>query len=219
MEENDDTTIVPALFNPQAVIVAAGDFPTDEVPLGFLHCGAFLASCDGAAAALIEHGIVPDAIIGDCDSLPPDIASQYAAIIHHVPDQETNDLTKAVRFLADMGFHNIIIVGATGKREDHTLGNISLLIEYMEMGLRVRMVTDHGIFIPVAGNSTFRSFLGQQVSIFSLGASHLHSSGLKYPLYDFSCWWQGTLNEATASSFSIRAHGEYILYIVSKAVK
>ena len=60
------------------------------------------------------------------------------------PDQETNDQTKAVNYLMEKGFRRIAIVGATGRREDHTLGNISLLMEYMRMGQKYVMYTDYG---------------------------------------------------------------------------
>ena len=60
-------------------------------------------------------------------------------------DQETNDLTKSVHFCAYKTDEEIAIVGGTGYREDHTLGNISLLADYMEAAT-VMMVTNYGIF-------------------------------------------------------------------------
>ena len=47
-------------------------------------------------------------------------------------------------------------MGATGKQEDHTLGNISLLIDYMKAGAQVTMLTDHGMFIPASGAELFQ---------------------------------------------------------------
>ena len=72
---------------------------------------------------------MPDIIIGDGDSLCPEYRELYASLVHHNPDQETNDQTKAVHYLYARGMRRIAIVGATGKREDHTIGNISLLME------------------------------------------------------------------------------------------
>ena len=50
-------------------------------------------------------------------------------------DQETNDLTKAVNYVKTLGFREVLILGATGRREDHTLGNISLLAQFKGMHL------------------------------------------------------------------------------------
>ena len=49
-------------------------------------------------------------------------------MIVHVTEQETNDLNKAFRYCLANGWTDIVILGATGKREDHTLGNIGLLM-------------------------------------------------------------------------------------------
>ena len=141
------------------------------------------------------------------------IRNYFAPIIHRIANQETNDQTKAVLFLQKKGYRKIAIVGATGKREDHTLGNISLLIDYMKENLEIRTITDYGVFMPASGTQTFESHPGQQVSIINFGAKGLKGEGLVYPLSDFSNWWQGTLNEATANQFTIHCIGEYLVYL------
>ena len=54
----------------------------------------------------------------------------YTALIHRETEQETNDLSKAFRYCLKRGWKKLFILGATGKREDHTMGNISLLSDY-----------------------------------------------------------------------------------------
>ena len=134
-------------------------------------------------------------------------------MLHIISEQESNDQTKAVRHLMERGMRRIAIVGATGRREDHTIGNISLLIEYARTGCDVRSFTDHGVFIPCNGTTTHKCRKGQQVSIFSITARDLSAEGLLYPIYDFNNWWQGTLNECTGKEFTINANGEYLLFI------
>lgn len=196
-----------------AVILANGDYPTSSLPLEILSKTSFVACCDGAVNEFVRHGGIPDAIVGDCDSLSDEIRTTYACIIHKIDEQEYNDLSKTIKFLASTGKRRIAIVGATGKREDHTLGNISLLIEYMRWGMDVTMYTEHGMFIPCHGDRTFTSTPGQQVSIFSFGATGFHAEGLVYPLHDFTNWWQGTLNECTSYHFTIHAEGDYLVYL------
>ena len=72
----------------------------------------------------------PDAIVGDGDSLPEALKQQYAHLLHLEDEQDYNDMTKATRFCMQRGARKIAYIGATGKREDHTLGNISLLAYY-----------------------------------------------------------------------------------------
>lgn len=202
-------------YTSEAVILANGEYPTHPLPLRILEEAKFVVCCDGAANEYIARGHTPDIIIGDGDSLLPEYKERFSSIMHQISDQETNDQTKAVLFLQEKGFGKIAIVGATGKREDHTLGNISLLIDYMKMGMEVRTITDYGTFIPVKDTQTFASHPGQQVSILNFGAEGLQGEGLVYPLSDFSNWWQGTLNEATASRFTIHCKGDYLVFLAS----
>ncbi len=197
----------------EAVIVAGGDYPTSEQALQVLHNAPYVVCCDGAADRYIATGHVPDAIVGDGDSISAYNRTKYATRLHIVAEQETNDQTKAVNFLLGKEMRNIAIVGATGRREDHTIGNISLLIEYARAGAQVRSFTDHGVFIPCNGDTTLKCRKGQQVSIFAITAKNLSAEGLLYPIYDFTNWWQGTLNECTGEQFTIHAEGEYLLFV------
>ena len=195
------------------VILAAGNYPAHSLPAKILANAETVVCCDGAAERFIAESGKPTAIVGDGDSLPQTLKEQYAPLFHQEQEQETNDLSKAVRYLLQQGKKQIAILGATGKREDHTLGNISLLVEYMRQGADVRMFTDYGEFIPCRGDQTFAVTPGQQVSLFSFGAKNLHAEGLKYPIYDFTSWWQGTLNEATGESLTIHADGDWLIYL------
>ena len=196
-----------------AVVVAGGEYPTAAQPLAVLQNAPLVVCCDGAADRHIATGRTPDAIVGDGDSISDENREKYAHLLHIVPEQESNDQTKAVRYLMERGKRRIAIVGATGRREDHTIGNISLLIEYARAGCDVCSFTDHGVFIPCNGTSTHKCRKRQQVSIFSITAKDLSADGLLYPIYDFNNWWQGTLNECTGDEFTINAQGEYLLFI------
>ena len=80
-----------------AVIVANGNFPVHPAPLSFLKNKLPVVCCDGAVRKLLHAGGMPTVIVGDCDSLTEDEKQQYASIICKISEQDTNDLTKAVR--------------------------------------------------------------------------------------------------------------------------
>lgn len=200
-------------FRPEAVVVDAGELPSHPLALRWLSDADRIVCCDGAANEFLASGGRPWRIVGDCDSLSPQILERYADIVRRFPDQETNDQTKAVRYLASKGLRSIVIVGATGRREDHTLGNISLLTDYLADGIEARIYTDHGVFIPVSGTRRFFCEPGTQMSVFNFGAIGMRSEGLRYPLRDFDRWWQGTLNEAVGGEFTIEASGLYLVFL------
>lgn len=208
-----------------AVILAAGDFPQHPLPASLLNHDRVVC-CDSAAKAFIESGRKPWRCIGDGDSLDKALKEQVQFI--HEVEQETNDLCKAVRLVVkELGREaRIAIIGATGKREDHTLGNISLLAEFAEQGIHCTMYTDFGVFLMGRGTRTFdgTSFLPEgmgkmakpelstALSVFNVNCKRLTSQGLKYPIYPFTRLWQGTLNTIEGDAFSIDADGDYLLY-------
>ncbi|MFZ2340283.1 MAG: thiamine diphosphokinase [Bacteroidales bacterium] len=202
-------------MTPQTVILADGSFPVHPVPLMHLRKAEHIICCDGSSRSLYEAGMEPEAIVGDLDSIDPLIADKYSDRLFRNPEQETNDLTKAVRWCINNRYENIVIVGATGKREDHTVGNISLLAEYARK-VTVVMVTDTGTFTPLLKTGIINTFPGQQISVFSIDpGTEITTAGLKYELSGLRLgnWWRGTLNEAIGDSFEIRfEEGAVIVY-------
>jgi len=199
--------------NSRTVIVADGTFPTHPVPLDYLANADRIICCDGSVSNLYYAGFIPEAIVGDMDSLSEEMAQRFADRIFPDDNQDTNDLTKAVAWCIKKGYKDLVIVGATGKREDHTIGNISLLAEYIKQ-VNVIMVTDTGLFLPFLKSSEISSFSGQQVSLFSIDpGTEITSSGLRYPLNHskINNWWCATLNEATGEKFSLEFEGGRVI--------
>ena len=214
-----------------AVIVANGQFPAHAVPLRILGEAKMVVACDGAVAHLSPLTSCCPLVIGDGDSVP----AEYRDRLIKVSEQEDNDLTKATRYcikhlspqashpspqaanLSPLTSHSsplkIAYLGATGLREDHTLGNIALMVRYLrDFGVEPTMLTDYGWFTPAYGDRTFAARAGQQVSILNFGCTHLASEGLRWDAYAYRELWQGTLNEAVGDSFVISADGYYMVY-------
>jgi len=197
-----------------AVILANGEFPSHIIPSTILADNKYIVCCDGAINKLSETTIKPNAIVGDCDSLSAENIEKYKNIIYRSEEQETNDLTKSVRFSLEHDKKDIIILGATGKREDHTIANISLLADYIDYTDNICMITDYGIFNAISTTSIFKSFIGQQVSIFCIQPTGISAFNLKYPVRNkiFTNWWQATLNESQSTSFTIETKGKVIVF-------
>lgn len=195
------------------VVLGNGEYPSANLPKSVLEEASRVIVCDGAANHFVSTGLDFEIIIGDGDSITEELRNIYADKIVIDNDQETNDQTKAVNYLRTKNCCDISIVGATGKRDDHSIGNVSLLVDYLKQGVRARIYTDYGVFVPLDGDAMIRVNTGCQVSVFDFGCSCLRSEGLKYPIRAFSNWWQGTLNEAISDEFEIKADGYYLIYI------
>jgi len=197
------------------VILANGQFPLTQKALLLLSAAEIVICCDGAADKLIGFGMKPHIIIGDMDSISDKTREQYVSSLIPTGSQESNDLTKAVEYCIMQGYPSVTILGATGLREDHTLGNISLMMEYYPRIL-VRMISDFGIFFLVQSGEVVVSHKGDKISIFSIDNTiRVTSGGLKYPLNDLplSNWYIATLNEVVEESFTLLFEGDIPLIV------
>ncbi len=197
------------------VVLANGLFPRATQGLDVLKAADQRICCDGAADKLLAYGLTPHVIIGDLDSVSKKIREQYASLLIHSDDQHSNDLTKAVHYCIEKGYPSVTILGATGLREDHTLGNISLMIEYFPR-IEVRIISDFGMFFLVRSGEVVQSYAGEKISFFSIdNRICVTSQGLKYPLskLQLSNWYAATLNEAMAESFSLHYESDLPLIV------
>jgi len=197
----------------QTVILANGDFPSHATPLAALREARRIVCCDGAADQLWSRGLEPAWIVGDLDSLSPELRARFADRVVPVAEQETNDLAKAFRFCLSRGWRNLTVLGATGRREDHTLGNLSLLADFAA-GASVCALTDTGRFTPLVSSAVLPSFKGQPVSIFALDPGvAVYAEGLRYSLDGVSLrrWWRATLNKAEGDRIALTFEGGPLL--------
>lgn len=217
----------------KAIILANGVFPHRNEALQALLQTPLLICCDGAYNKLVSNGLFLHAtatpevhVVGDGDSINTDTMHHPpfpTTFIHSYTDQDTNDLTKAVKYALTLGMTHAVVLGATGLREDHTLGNLSLLASYAAMTtaegspLNIRIYSDYGTFTPIRQTTRFASVTGQQVSLFALNPPvTVTAEGLKYPLQrrQLRYWWEATLNEALDDHFtvSLNSPGELLVY-------
>jgi thiamine pyrophosphokinase len=198
----------------RTVILAAGNFPAEgSAARRLLACARRVVACDSAADEFLRvFARSPDVVVGDCDS----VKLPHPNVVR-CSEQDTNDLAKAIRYCRSRGWKRLVIVGATGKREDHTLGNLSLLSVYAESVPDIKIVTDHGYFTVAKSSGVFESFAGMQVSIIALDSMvEVTSRNLKYPMDKLPLhrWYQATLNEALGAEFALEftAGCELLIY-------
>ena len=198
----------------RTVILAAGDFPkTGGAAWNLLAAAKRVVACDSAADAYCRRFRKwPDVIIGDLDSIPPRfLLSPFSFLLVRDANQDTNDLEKAMAYCAKRGWRNPVIVGATGKREDHAIGNVFRALDY---GLEI--VTDRGRFIPVRSKAVLKVRIGAAVSVFAPDPkTRMVSKGLEWPLegVKFRNLYCATLNRATATRVTLTANRPVSIYI------
>ena len=216
------------------IVVANGEVPSSELSLSILKEKKRVICCDGAFQKLLSINVIPDVVVGDGDSLgTPPVETCHGASLrnenvpcrdamhcvstngHDIPyypdrSEEYNDLQKALKYCIANGYNDVLLMGCGGLREDHFLANLSIMVMYSEQ-MRLAMLTEHGAFNVLRGTSTFRSFPGMQVSVFTRSPhTRLTFKGLKYPVNDrsFNWLWEGSLNEAVGDAFTVETSDE-----------
>lgn len=174
----------------KAIIVSGGMLETEFV-LGELAKGGYVIGVDKGVEFLHRNQVEMDYIVGDFDSVSPEIIAQYKRL-KNIPIREFNpvkdasDTEIAVRLAIELGFKKITILGATGSRVDHMWANIQVLAIPYALGIkaeildsvnRIRLIEDR-FKIDVS------ELYGGYFSVFSLGGSveGLTIIGAKYPL-------------------------------------
>lgn len=217
-----------------AVIVGNGQFPKKEYPLYLLESADYVVCCDGALDTYLRHFSGrnlrrPDAVVGDMDSLSKKTAERFRDIAVKIDEQETNDQSKAFHYILEHfpDVDTIHILGATGKREDHTIGNLSLLMEYAREMRRqdcgrtvsVDIVSDWSTAFAITDTCTLDVGEGRSVSIICPDNSlNIKSEGLVWPTDNvvFDNLWQATLNRASADRISLTfSHPSIALIILN----
>ena len=217
-----------------AVIVGNGQFPKKEYPLYLLESADCVVCCDGALDTYLRHFSGrnlrrPDVVVGDMDSLSKKTAERFRDIAVKIDEQETNDQSKAFHYILEHfpDVDTIHILGATGKREDHTIGNLSLLMEYARKMRRqdcgrtvsVDIVSDWSTAFAITDSCTLDVGEGRSVSIICPDNSlNIKSEGLVWPTDNvvFDNLWQTTLNRASADRISLTfSHPSIALIILN----
>ncbi|MEX0662714.1 MAG: thiamine diphosphokinase [Balneolaceae bacterium] len=114
---------------PQKAIILCNGFPPLKSQLleALTDSDLFIAA-DGGANIAKEFQLQPDVVIGDMDSFVETGEESFPVI--EDPDQETNDLEKALAYALEKNATDVIVFGATGYRLDHTLKNLSVMKQF-----------------------------------------------------------------------------------------
>lgn len=141
----------------------------------------YIIACDGAYKKLLAHGVCVNEVLGDFDSLG--FIPQDATVFPVEKDMTDGEL--ALTKAAEKGFKEIVFISAGGKRDDHFLGNLSLLIKAFELGLNASLYTNYSVIRYLGeGDHGFIVSAGKTVSLITPGVAIISKSdGLKYP-YD-----------------------------------
>lgn len=175
-----------------------------------------LVACDGAAARVLDWGLVPDRVVGDLDSLDDATRARLdPATVLEIPEQESTDFEKALR---STEAPLILGAGFMGGRLDHELACYNALVRYPER--RCILVGEEDICFHAPANLALALPEGMRVSLFPMAEVTVTAAGLEWPLdaLTLAPWGRvGTSNRAIAERVEIASDRAGLLVILPRA--
>ena len=181
---------------------------------------------DGGANYAALSGRMPNLLIGDLDSILPENLRQCEntdCIIERFPcEKDETDLELALSRAEEqarlVGEQNIWLYGATGKRIDHFLGNLALMLAYARKGYRIRLVDpEHEMWI-IQGRECIRASLGQELSLIAMSEKAIVTTeGLYYPLQHGVLYQdspRGVSNVFVGEEAVVQVHEGWVLVVL-----
>ena len=179
-----------------AILLVGGGFSNPELLTDLTQSCDTRVAADGGAARLLAAGILPDAVIGDLDSLADEARTQIPADrIHHVTEQDSTDFDKCLRSIdAPLVFGT----GFLDPRIDHGLGALTVLARHPDRRCILIGAEDAVMLAPPRLSLALPK--GCRVSLWPLGPVTGRSTGLRWPIDGLHFTPDditGTSNEAT----------------------
>lgn len=149
---------------------------------------AVVIAVDGGLRAAHQLKISPDYIVGDFDTVSPDLLEEYETekIVRHSPEKDQTDTELAIDIAVQSGCLEIDFFGATGSRLDHSLANVFLLQRLLETGVEGTIWNDNNRLYLKNKGFTIRKeeAYGDYVSLLPLSETveQVTLTGFKYPV-------------------------------------
>ncbi len=196
-----------------SVLIANGKKPKNKKIIEILKNAKNVICVDNGYELASELNITPSVVIGDLDSVDINKISKDILIIKD-EDQNTNDLEKALNYCLSKNIRDIILVGATGERDDQNLATILVSLEYIEQ-LNIEILSDLYSIEFVNGERDFEATPMREVSLISMDKENtITTQGLKYNLdkSKLSSATHGISNYSIGENFSISCSSPLIVF-------
>lgn len=170
----------------RAVIVLGGDAPGCALLARCVRDAELTIAADRGLAAFDAASLTPDLLVGDMDSIAPDVLKRYESRVAQrrlSPIKDDTDGVDALDMAMARGATQITLLGALGGRLDHALANLMLLVRASRRGVRAEILDERVRIARVDGEARLHGAKGDTVSLLPLGiARGVTIEGFFYPL-------------------------------------
>jgi len=206
----------------KGLILCNGQMPPKGLVRRYINEEILFVAADGGANKALDMGFIPEVVIGDLDSFDGTKWSHLTNVqIIKDADQETNDLEKALAYLLTKSISEVAILGATNMRLDHSLKNLSVMLQFNPHFTSLQMIDEYGVCSILPKKFVGNYQIGTTISLVPLSGEvhNIVTTGLKYPLNNETLAVgkrDGSSNEAIQETITIEyGYGHLLLYVVN----
>ena len=171
----------------KCIIIANGKSPSKKVVEYFYNKSFNTIICaDGGANSAKKLGVIPDFIIGDLDSISLSTLKYFKnkSTIIQIKRQNDTDVEKCLKFAIKKKFDEVLLLGVTGDRLDHTICNLGIVIKFFNK-IKIYLAAESSFLTSINKLTTFKSKVGETISIYAFSVkTKISSDGLKYKLHN-----------------------------------
>lgn len=176
----------------KVIIISGGNPPSEKLLKKEITEDTFLIGADSGANCLYTYNIKPDVLVGDFDSIDKEVFDYFKksnCIIDIYPtEKDYTDTEIAVKKALSMKPNEIVLLGCTGSRVDHLLGNIGMLKTCLQNGVNACIKDENNNIWLVDTGASLKGTVGETFSVQSYGDEiiGLTIEGAKYPLNNYN---------------------------------
>lgn len=143
---------------------------------------------DGGGDLCVLAGVVPNALVGDLDSISPggraSLVAAGSAVLTFPADKDETDLELAFAHASSHGASRVTVTAVSAGRLDHTLAALAVLAQFAELCPSLIEPGYHGWLLAPSGRLTLTvDGTGGLLSLLPWGgAATVSAEGLKWPL-------------------------------------
>lgn len=203
----------------KCIIIANGKSPSKNVVKYFYPKGFNTIICaDGGANSARKIGIIPDFIIGDLDSVTLSTLKYFdkKSTIMQFKRQNDTDVEKCLKFAIKKKFDEVVLLGVTGNRLDHTICNLGIVIKFFDK-IIVHISAEDSFLSAYNKSVVIKSKINETISLYAFDEhTFITSKGLKYPLKNSNLAFgekESTSNVATLERIELIISGGIVFII------
>lgn len=171
-----------------ALIIGSGSnidkeiFESENINIEYVICA------DGGLEKAEYINLIPNIIIGDLDSVNKIVLKKYLdmniKLIKYPAEKNYTDMELAIEYALEKGFKDIVLIGASGTRLDHTYANVLLIEAYYKKGVKLKLIDNNNIIQIITNNMEIQNKTNYFVSIIPVTEfiEGVTLQGFKYPL-------------------------------------